>query len=91
MSTILGTLTAPRAAVGRAFGPIAPRWRALLQTVVAAWRRPADPGDGAVREAARQAAAVRELADRYRRSDPGFASDLYAAADRYERTFDRIN
>ncbi len=31
-----------------------------------------------------EAASVRALADSYRRSDPGFASDLYAAADRHE-------
>jgi hypothetical protein len=30
------------------------------------------------------AAAVRELAFSYRQSDPGFAEDLYAAADRHE-------
>ncbi len=30
------------------------------------------------------AAAVRRLADRHRHSNPGFASDLYAAADRHE-------
>jgi hypothetical protein len=30
------------------------------------------------------AAAVRALADSCRTSDPGFASDLYAAADRHE-------
>jgi hypothetical protein len=34
--------------------------------------------------AAAEAAAVRALADRYRESDRGFASDLYAAADRHE-------
>jgi hypothetical protein len=38
---------------------------------------PSEPSD--------DAASVRALADRYRRSDPGFASDLYAAADRHER------
>ena len=38
--------------------------------------------------AARDAEAVRALADRYRRSDPGFASDLYAAAARYESSID---
>jgi hypothetical protein len=27
---------------------------------------------------------VRALAYRYRRTDPGFAADLYAAADRHE-------
>jgi hypothetical protein len=37
------------------------------------------------RAVAEEAAAVRALADTYRRSDPSFASDLYAAADRYER------
>jgi hypothetical protein len=47
-----------------------------------------DPAEAAALEAAREAAAVRRLADTYRRSDPGFASDLYAAADRYERAFD---
>jgi len=34
---------------------------------------------------ARQAAAVRELAATYLRSDPGYAEDLYAAASRHER------
>jgi hypothetical protein len=50
-----------------------------------AWRRqPVSPADGA----ACDAAAVRALADRYRRSDPGFASDLYAAADRSEQIYE---
>ena len=31
-----------------------------------------------------EAASVRALADTYRESDPSFASDLYAAADRHE-------
>ena len=30
------------------------------------------------------AARVRRMADRHRRVSPGFASDLYAAADRHE-------
>lgn len=34
---------------------------------------------------AQEAADVRALALHYRRSDPGFASDLLAAADRHER------
>lgn len=37
------------------------------------------------RSAVEEAAAVRELAESYRVSDPSFASDLYAAADRHER------
>lgn len=38
--------------------------------------------------AARDAAAVRALAESYRLTDPGFASDLYAAANRHESTLD---
>jgi hypothetical protein len=38
----------------------------------------------AAASAAAEAAAVRALADSYRQSDPGFASDLYAAANRHE-------
>lgn len=36
-------------------------------------------------EAQRSAAAVRRLADRQRDTAPGFAADLYAAADQHER------
>ncbi|MEO6410453.1 MAG: hypothetical protein ABIO45_17115 [Burkholderiaceae bacterium] len=32
----------------------------------------------------REAAAVRALAHRYQSTDPSFASELYAAADRHE-------
>jgi hypothetical protein len=38
--------------------------------------------------AARDAAAVRALAESYRLTDPGFASDLYAAANRHESALD---
>lgn len=41
---------------------------------------------GAHDEAALEAADVRTLAQHYRRSDPGFASDLMAAADRHEHS-----
>lgn len=34
---------------------------------------------------AEEAARVRDLAGTYVKTDPGFAGDLYAAADRYER------
>jgi hypothetical protein len=34
---------------------------------------------------AEEAARVRDLAGTYVKTDPGFAADLYAAADRYER------
>lgn len=52
------------------------RWR---QAWLRLPRRPAP------RSAAQEAAEVRELAHHYRKSDPGFASDLFAAADRHER------
>ena len=35
--------------------------------------------------AAREAQAVRDMARRYLRTEPGFAADLAAAADRHER------
>ena len=66
-------------------------WARLRQAASRLAPRPAlTAEEAAAREVVRQANAVRELADRYRRSDPGFASDLYAAAERYERSFDRI-
>ncbi len=34
---------------------------------------------------AEEAARVRDLAGTYLKTDPGFAADLFAAADRYER------
>jgi len=37
---------------------------------------------------ARDAAAVRALAESWRNTDPGFASDLHAAASRHESSFD---
>lgn len=53
------------------------RWRQLFA------RAEPEPVNAAA-SAAAEAAAVRALADSYRQSDPGFASDLYAAADRHE-------
>ncbi len=50
-----------------------------------AWRAVTAKAEPAARTAAQELAAVRALADSYRQSDPGFASDLYAAADRHER------
>lgn len=48
------------------------------------WFAPAKKDIDGARSVAEEAAAVRALADSYRRTDPGFASDLYAAVDRYE-------
>jgi len=63
------------------------RWgHLLLRSTGERLRKPAQPRvDAARRVAADEAAAVRALADSVRKSDPGFASDLYAAADRHER------
>jgi hypothetical protein len=49
-----------------------------------AWRAMTTKAETAPRTAAEELAAVRALADSYRQTDPGFASDLYAAADRHE-------
>ena len=49
------------------------------------WRRATTPP---AQTRVEEAAAVREMADCVRESDPGFASDLYAAADRHERLAD---
>lgn len=38
---------------------------------------------------AEEAARVRELAGTYLKTDPGFAADLFAAADRYELAQER--
>jgi hypothetical protein len=70
MSTMMATL-APS-------GALFQRWRQ-------AWRASTQRHDAALHEEGGDAAKVRALADSYRESDPGFASDLYAAADRYER------
>ena len=56
------------------YGGLFERWQELFSVRGAA-----------VRSAIDEAASVRALADTYRRSDPSFASDLYAAADRHER------
>lgn len=42
---------------------------------------------GAARDPVREAASVRAMADAIRNSDPHFAADLYAAADRHEELY----
>jgi hypothetical protein len=49
------------------------------------WQAATQKAEPAPRSMAEELADVRALADSYRKSDPGFASDLYAAADRHER------
>lgn len=59
------------ARIGRAFQSLG---RSRADAVVAT---PGDP--------VREAAAVRAMGSRYQQSDPGFAAELFAAADRHER------
>jgi len=61
---------------------LAPGW-ALLKALIADWRRRLQPAPASLAD---DCAAVRALADSYRRTDPGFAADLYAAAARCEAT-----
>ena len=49
-----------------------------------AWYAATKKAEPAPRSTAEELADVRALADSYCKSDPGFASDLYAAADRHE-------
>lgn len=68
-----------------------PAWRGLLLAAASRFGlRAASAKDTAAAKAARELAEVRALADRYRRSDPGFASDLYAAAARHESALDHL-
>jgi hypothetical protein len=68
-----------------------PHSGSLLQRWFQRWTPPAarDARAEALKSAAEEAASVRALADTYRNSDPSFASDLYAAADRHEHAAER--
>jgi len=62
---------------------------AIANLLPAAWRFATPPqrpaaAPSAAEAAAREAQRVRELASSYAKTDPGFASDLYAAAARHE-------
>lgn len=76
-------------ALGRATLPAGTgiRWpQRLAQNLRSALQsRPAGALDA--RSRARDAAEVREMARRLQDSEPGFASDLLAAADRHEQQF----
>jgi hypothetical protein len=73
------------------FTAILPHSGALLHRWTQRWVWPTrDARATAVQSAAEEAASVRALADTYRNSDPSFASDLYAAADRHEHDAERL-
>jgi hypothetical protein len=57
---------------------------ALTGLLPAAWRAAPKSRPST---AAREAAAVREMACAYAKTDPGFADDLYAAANRHEELY----
>ena len=69
-------------------GPALPRGSRYAATIfLAVWRALADLGRSAKprgKSPAQEAQEVRELAWSYRETDPGFAADLAAAADRHE-------
>ena len=66
----------------------APRFAALFGTWAAAFLKALVPaGTPAPRYPSREAARVRAMAHRFESSDPRFASELYAAADRHEMLY----
>jgi len=73
----------------RAARAVAGKLAAVRERVRTAWQRsPRDAARVAETRAAataREAAEVRCMAHLFDKSDPGFAADLYAAADRHER------
>ncbi|NKI96251.1 hypothetical protein [Rhizobacter sp. SG703] len=69
--------TAPRLAA-----PFAAAFAALLNAVMPAQRVNVEEN-----QAAREAADVRAMARQYLKTDPGFAADLFAAADRHEELY----
>jgi hypothetical protein len=73
------TIKTPRGAIWAARGAVA-IWTALSRWLA---DKPLQVRSAAV-EAAVEAARVRALARRHANTDPGFAADLMAAADRHE-------
>jgi len=82
-------MTTIRLQVAPRVGPTMPRGsRYAAAAFIALWRGIAALGRNAperAKTAEQEAQEVRELAWSYRQTDPGFASDLAAAADRHER------
>jgi len=75
------TVQTPRGAIWAAQGAVA-TWR--LFAGILATRREAKQAARTALQTARDAAYVRALANHHARTDPGFAADLMAAADRHE-------
>lgn len=66
-------------------GPIGPALADWLKRSLRRLVGHRQPAAEPVRDRAREAAEVRAWATKLQRSDPGFAADLLAAADRHER------
>ncbi len=73
--TTLNVVGMPRAAEPRGARWAASLWHAVSMALSAAPK---------ALSRAQEAAEVREMARRVQASDPGFAADLYSAADRHE-------
>jgi len=82
-------MTTIRLQVAPRVGPAMPRGSRLAAAAfIALWRAVAALGRNApprARTPGQEAQEVRELAWSYRQTDPGFAADLAAAADRHEQ------
>lgn len=79
MNTIVTTYPGANGLRGRP-DPKASLWGWIRNAV----RAPASPAAALVRDPVREANEVRAMANTLRSSDPRFAADLYAAADRHE-------
>ena len=84
MNSIVTTYPASRGLPGRG-QPEPGRWN----SIGALFHRlsPFSPAVPSARDPVREAAEVRTMADAIRSTDPRFAADLYAAADRHERLY----
>jgi hypothetical protein len=82
MNSIATTYPHPAVLPGSGLGT---GWWGSIRTVLQ--RLPSSAGGRPARNPVEEAAAVRAMADGIRVSDPRFAADLYAAADRHEALF----
>jgi hypothetical protein len=84
----MNTITVP--GVAKVAAPRGAEWAA--RAVLGLWRALArQPRAGAIADdgVSREVARVRALARHHQATDPGFAADLLAAADRHEATLQR--
>jgi hypothetical protein len=86
MNTIATTYASAATRLSGAAEPSSPGlWNALRHSLHRL--SPFAPAVAQARDPVREAAEVRSMADAIRVSDPRFAADLYAAADRHERLY----